>query len=70
MVVISVVPVIPLENQSMSEYAVASSTPATNYFNSDVIDNQYGFETPLMLQNCTNFQAKTVALVENQENSL
>ena len=55
MVVISVVPVIPLENQSMSEYAVASSTPATNYFNSDVIDEQYGFETPLMLQNCTNF---------------
>ena len=54
-----------------NNYAVASSTPGSNYFISDSIDiqNDFVYDTPLELGNCTKLGAKSIGIIEDTANT-
>ena len=59
--------IMPLEETAISSYSVASSTPSSNYFISDHVDdvNTAVFETNVTLPNCTAYNAMSIAIVQN-----
>jgi len=59
--------IMPLEETAIKSYSVASSTPSSNYFISDDVDdvNTAVFETNVTLPNCTAYNAHSIAIVQN-----